>query len=216
MATIRERTLKNGKISFEIQVKSTDKNTGKQVIKSMTWRPDDGMTAKKAQKEVILVADRFEKEILQTLSGFSAGYDPTSITFREAGELWLEKVKKDNAPTYYVKVKDHLDYINENIGGYKLKEITPGLLQNFFNAIDKRRKLVRTITPVPNFKDIIQSYGYDYMDLRYKYKIQSATLCYAMQGKNVGEKWANNFVKITGIPYDKLFIDVTEEKEYAW
>ena len=216
MATIRERTLKNGKISFEIQVKSTDKNTGKQVIKSMTWRPDEGMTAKKAQKEVILVADRFEKEILQTLSGFSAGYDPTSITFREAGELWLEKVKKDNAPTYYVKVKDHLEYINENIGGYKLKEITPGLLQNFFNAIDKRRKLVRTITPVPNFKDIIQSYGYDYMDLRYKYKVQPATLCYAMQGKNVGEKWANNFVKITGIPYDKLFIDVTEEKEYAW
>ncbi len=216
MATIRERTLKNGKISYEIQVKATDKNTGKQVVKSMTWRPDDGMSDKKAQKEVILVADRFEREILQTLSGFSAGYDPTSITFREAGELWLEKVKKDNAPTYFVKVQDHLKYINQNIGGYKLKEITPGLLQNFFDAIDKRRKIVRTITPVPNFKEILLSYGYDYMDLRYKYKIQAATLCYAMQGKKVGEKWANRLVEVTEIPFDKLFIDHTEEQEYAW
>ena len=132
MATIRQRKLKNGLLVFDIQVKATDKNTGQQVTKTTTWRQQEGMSEKKAQKEVVLFADQYEREILNTLSGFSAGYDPTSITFREVGELWIEKVKREDALSYLVKVEDHLKYINANIGGYKLRELTPGIIQNFF------------------------------------------------------------------------------------
>ena len=61
MATIRKITLKSGDITYEIQVKATDKGSGKQITRSMRWKPESGMTPKKAEKEVVLVADRFEK-----------------------------------------------------------------------------------------------------------------------------------------------------------
>ena len=51
MATIRQRKLKNGLLVFDIQVKATDKNTGQQVTKTTTWRQQEGMSEKKAQKE---------------------------------------------------------------------------------------------------------------------------------------------------------------------
>ena len=216
MATIRQRKLKNGLLVFDIQVKATDKNTGQQVTKTTTWRQQEGMSEKKAQKEVVLFADQFEREILNTLSGFSAGYDPTSITFREVGELWIEKVKREDALSYLVKVEDHLKYINANIGGYKLRELTPGIIQNFFNQIENRRRKIRTITPVPHFKELLLSYGFDYTSLRYKHKVQCATLCYAFKGENVSEKWAKSLAKKTNIPYETLFIDETKEVEYAW
>ena len=48
MATIRPITLKSGLVTYEIQVKATDKESGQQVTRSMRWKPEAGMTRKKS------------------------------------------------------------------------------------------------------------------------------------------------------------------------
>ena len=68
MATIRPITLKSGLVTYEIQVKATDKGSGQQVTRSMRWKPEAGMTRKKADKEALVVADKFEKEFLENLT----------------------------------------------------------------------------------------------------------------------------------------------------
>ena len=216
MATIRKITLKSGDITYEIQVKATDKGSGKQITRSMRWKPESGMTLKKAEKEVVLVADRFEKEFIETLSSYNNGTDPLRITFREMAEKWLAKVKRENSLSYYAKVEYSLGYICENIGGYKLKELTPGILQNFFDAVDEREHRIVTVTPLPTFRETLLSYGFTYTNLRYEYKIQSATLAFALNGKTVSEEWAVKLCKATKIPFPKLF-DINEEfVPYAW
>ena len=70
MATIRQRKLKNGLLVFDIQVKATDKNTGQQVTKTTTWRQQEGMSEKKAQKEVVLFAVRKNKTEVRTAVPF--------------------------------------------------------------------------------------------------------------------------------------------------
>ena len=48
MATIRKRLLKNGKSAYDIQVKATDKGSGRQYVRTLCWHPDSDMSDKKA------------------------------------------------------------------------------------------------------------------------------------------------------------------------
>ena len=47
MATIRKQTLKSGKIVYDIQVKATDKGRALQVVRTLRWNPEKGMSEKK-------------------------------------------------------------------------------------------------------------------------------------------------------------------------
>ena len=100
MATIRKQTLKSGKIVYDIQVKATDKGRALQVVRTLRWNPEKGMSEKKAEREVILVADKFEKEVIDSISGCSAVSEPTTITFRAFCDKWLEKTKRDCSISY--------------------------------------------------------------------------------------------------------------------
>ena len=216
MATIRQITLKSGKITYEIQVKAKEKGSGKQIFRTMRWQPDEGMSAKKAEKEAIIIADKFEKEFMATLTSYDSGTDPARITLREMSEKWLAQVKREESLAYYVKTQGHIDFICERLGGYKLKDLTPAIIQNFFDSIDEREKRVVRISPLPNFREILKSYGFTYKILRYDYNITSSTLAHALKGNNVGEKFAIDLCKATKIPFPKLF-DMTETiTPYSW
>lgn len=216
MATIRKRLLKNGKSAYDIQVKATDKGSGRQYVRTLCWHPDSDMSDKKADKEVILVADRFEKEVIDSVTGASPAVDPTTISFRAFAEKWLEKVRRDDSVSYYATSRKVLDFAYKSIGGYKLRELTPAILQNFFNSIDGRRRTVTVITPKPTFRNILASYGYKYKNLRHEYHIQPATLSRALNGKPVGAKWALELCRAAKIPFDKLFDRTETQKPYAW
>ena len=49
MATIRKQTLKSGKIVYDIQVKATDKGRALQVVRTLRWNPEKGMSEKKSR-----------------------------------------------------------------------------------------------------------------------------------------------------------------------
>jgi len=215
LATIRKRTRKSGDV-YIIQVKFTDKGSGEQIVRSTSWKPDKNMTPKQAERAAAVQAELFEQEVRESVSGSKGISDNPNITFREFSMQWLEKVRRDDSLSYYENSKDLLEEINQYIGGYRLREITPAIIQNFFNKLDKKKRTVSQITVKPDFREILQSHGLNYMKLRYDYHIQSCTLANAFAGKGVSKAWSTDLCEKLGIPFDTLFDEKVIETEYAY
>ena len=98
------------------------------------------MTAKQEERAVQTFAEEFERQIKATVNGATATVDTPNITFREFAAQWLEKIKRDCSLSYYVKARDSISLANEYIGGYKLRELTPAVIQNFYDKLDAMKK----------------------------------------------------------------------------
>ena len=216
MATIRKRQLKSGENAYTVQVKFKDKGSGKTILETTTWRPDTKLTSKQEERAVQTFADEFERQIRATVNGAAAAFDTPNITFREFAAQWLEKVKRDCSLTYYVKGRDCIALANKYIGGYKLREITPAVIQNFYDKLDAMKKKISKVFPKPEFRSVLEKHGYNYMKLRYEVKIQACTLANALAGKAVSKTWSGNLVERIGIPFDELFDEKITEEPYAY
>lgn len=171
MATIRKRQLKNGGNAYTVQVKFKDKGSGKTILETTTWRPDGKMTAKQEERAVQTFAEEFERKIKATVNGATATVDTPNITFREFAAQWLEKIKRDCFLSYYVKARDSISLANEYIGGYKLRELTPAIIQNFYDKLDAMKKKILKVFPKPEFRSVLEEHGLNYMKLRYEVNI---------------------------------------------
>ena len=61
MANIQKRVNKQGQVSYRIKVFNGYSFDGKQIVKTMTWKPEIGMTERQAEKEVQRQAFIFEE-----------------------------------------------------------------------------------------------------------------------------------------------------------
>lgn len=216
MATIRKRQLKDGSNAYTIQVKFKNKGNGKTVLETTTWRPTTTLTAKQEERAVQTFADGFERQIRETVSGATATLNNPNITFKDFAADWLEKTKRDCSLTYYVKAKDCIAVANDYIGNYKLREITPAIIQSFYDKLDAMKKRTSRVIPKPEFRSVLANAGYNYMKLRYELNVQSCTLANAFAGKPVSKNWSSDFAERVGIPFDKLFDEKTMEEPYAY
>ncbi len=215
MATIRKRERKSGVI-YDIQVKVRDIGGEKTVVKTTTWVPEPKMTPKQQERAVAVFAEQFEAEVKRMVLQAVTPVDNQNITFREFSQQWLEKVKRDFSVNYYVKCRNALEDAYPFIGGYKVKDLNPSIIQRYYDNLDKRMKVMQIITPRKTFKKTLESYGFTYKRLRYDLKVQCCTLCNAYDGKNVRKKWADDLCEKTKIPFDKLFIMKETEEPYAY
>ena len=78
--------------------------------------------------------------------------------------------------TYYVNGRDCIAIANEYIGGYRLREIAPAVIQNFYDKLDAMKKKISKVFPKPEFHSVLDKHGYNYMKLRYEINIQACTL----------------------------------------
>lgn len=118
--------------------------------------------------------------------------------------------------TYYVKGRDCIALANKYIGGYKLREITPAVIQNFYDKLDAMKKKISKVFPKPEFRSVLEKHGYNYMKLRYEVNIQACTLANALAGKAVSKTWSGNLAERIGIPFDELFDEKITEESYAY
>ena len=79
--------------------------TGKQIRKTMTWKPEPNMTAKQIEKEVQRQATLFEERCLkgQVLD--------ENIRFAEFAEIWMKDRKNDLRPRTYARYESLLPRI---------------------------------------------------------------------------------------------------------
>ena len=106
--------------SYFIMVSCGYDTSGKQLRKTMSWKPEPGMTIKQIEKAVQEQAVLFERKVLsgKVLDG--------NITFKEFTERWCRDYAEQNlSPKTLDRYKAMLKRINAAIGHIKLDKLQP-------------------------------------------------------------------------------------------
>lgn len=131
MATIKKHVSKAGKVTYYIRTYDGYDSKGKQIERSMTWKPPENMTAKQIEKELQRQAVMFEESVKK-----GTCFD-SDTRFAEYAEIWLENNKPILAPKTYERYKALLKNINTAIGEIKLVKLQSHHLIEI-HIIDKR------------------------------------------------------------------------------
>ena len=124
MATISKR----GE-SYRIKTSCGYGVDGKQVVQSMTWKPEPGMTANQIKKEVNRQAVLFEEACLK-------GQVISTVKFETFAEQWFEEYAKRNLRnTSFDRVTRLKDKVYAAIGHLRLDKITIRHIQKFVNTL---------------------------------------------------------------------------------
>lgn len=195
MATIRKRFLKTGTTVFDIQVKFKDINLQKMVIKTTIFRPDDKMNERQQERECLLFAQKFEKDMKNLFAGTSGESLDYNITFAAYSQKWLERIKKEFSVSYYSMNIEIIKWVNKYIGGYKMKDITPFILQDFYDKLDSLKREIIVVNAKPELREVMNERNIKYKNFRYDYKINSGSLAHALSGKNISLTYAKSMAK---------------------
>jgi len=189
MASVRKR----GE-TFTITAYMGYDDSGKQVKKTTTFRPPNGVTPGKAEKLANAYAAQWEKEI--------QGY--TSLdenrTFAELTEWYYttiapEVLKHNVLITNRRNIKT---YVLPKIGRERLKNITPSMLDSLFRDLEKNGRIKRVYRLIDGFtleKSIAIDCG-----------ITIDTIKRISAGSNVSKEYAEKISAYLGKPLKELFI----------
>lgn len=125
MATVKRRGQ-----SYSIRVSCGYDVNGKQIIKSMTWKPQPDMSAAQAEKEAQRQAVLFEEKCRtgQVLQG--------NVRFADFAEIWLrDYAAKQVRATTFDRYKSMLPRINASIGHIRLDRLQPHHLLQFYDNL---------------------------------------------------------------------------------
>lgn len=126
MATIQKRNN-----SYRIKVSCGYDVNGKQVVQSMTWKPDEKMSEKQAQKELQKQAVLFEQECRK-------GQIVSTVKFQNLAEEWFKTYAKQNLrQTTYERYLQFTKRIFPAIGHLRLDKITARNVQLFINSLSQ-------------------------------------------------------------------------------
>ncbi|MDE6088698.1 MAG: tyrosine-type recombinase/integrase [Oscillospiraceae bacterium] len=130
MATIKKHVSKAGKVTYYIRTYDGYDSKGKQIERSMTWVPPEGMSQKQIEKELQKQAVKFEESVRG-----GTCFD-SDTRFGEYSETWLENNRPPLlAPKTYERYKSLFRNINTAIGEIKLVKLQSHHLQEFYNNL---------------------------------------------------------------------------------
>jgi len=132
MASIRKQ-----KNSYLFRVSCGYDTNGKQIVKSMTWKPNKDMTAKQADKEAARQAAIFEDQCKNGITGTHR-----NIKLADFCTMYLEIKRDVLAPRTwhdYSRVIDNL--IIPLLGHIKMSDIKPSHIQQFIHYLQGNVKL---------------------------------------------------------------------------
>ena len=175
---------------------------GKQVRRTMTYTPDEGMTAKQIEKEVQRQAILFEEKCktgqaaesgCMNLSEFIEQY------FDSHAELNLKKKT-------IVGYRNMAKIVNKGLGHLRIDRITPQQITLFYRNQLKRgvRRKVYYHCQI-NLKKLVKDRGYATEPLAHEAGMAPSTLRDALNGHDVSEKTAQAICKALKLPMSKTF-----------
>jgi len=215
MATITKRMTKSG-LTYRIQVKMKDKGSGKINVHSTTWKPPSGLSSKQIEREVVIYADKYESDLKMSLTAPDAQGVSPDTRVSEYANWWLERRKDEISASYYMNCKVAIGDIERGIGGYKLRELNPTIIQRFYDQLDKKEKTITSVTAKPELRDVMKKKNMGYVQLTEQKGFNSATLCAALAGNNVSLEYAQRLADQLGCNVHSIF-NVKQTKElYAY
>lgn len=133
MATIQKRISKSRALSFLIKVSLGYDVDNKQIIKSMTWKPEAGMTLRQAEKEANRQAILFEDKCK------SGEFTNKRVKFQQLANEWLELIETTHEmkPSTIVRLKTLKERTYKAIGHIYVDKLTYRQIQSFILSLSK-------------------------------------------------------------------------------
>lgn len=137
MAQVRKRGN-----TYQIRVSCGYDSKGKQVIQSMTWKPDSDMTPKQIDKELTRQMVLFEEKCFK-------GQVTANIKFETFANQWFDEYAQANLRhTTYERMKQLTVRVYPAIGHLRLDKITSRHIQQFINDLVLNGKSFKTGKPL--------------------------------------------------------------------
>lgn len=133
MATIQKRKSKSGELSFLIRISLGYDNQNKQIVKSMTYRPDKEMTERQAVKEANRQAVLFEDRCQ------SYSLSNRRVKFSDIAQEWLRLIEEtqEMKPATIVRLKSLQERTYNSIGNIYIDKLTYRQIQNFILSLSR-------------------------------------------------------------------------------
>ncbi len=197
MASIRKRGS-----TFTITAYMGYDKEGRQIKKTTTYKPPEGVTDGKAEKLARAYAATWEDKI----RGYVALDE--NRTFGELAEWYYSTVAPSTLkPNVLVGYKKGIyDHIIPVIGHEKLKNITPPMLDSLFAALQQSGNKEQSF----RLKDKALCNGIKRDDLANKAGIDRTTLYTMLRGGTVRQATAENIADALGLKLDKVFDNATK------
>ncbi len=116
--------------TYRIRVSAGYDSAGRQLMKSMTWKPAPGMTEKQIQKELDRQAVLFEEKVK------TGQYMEGNVKFQDFAERWFEDYGKEHLRTRtygeYVRMKERT---YQAIGHIRIDRLQPQHLLDFYKQL---------------------------------------------------------------------------------
>lgn len=208
MATIKKRGGKNG-VSYLIRVSSGYDSAGKQIVHSMTWKPEPNMKKRAIEKELQRQAVLFEEKCAGLMN--TGG----STKFEELARDWFkEYAEKQLRP----RTADRLHQMEERtykaIGHIRLEKLTTRHLQMFINNLQEvgisKRKGKATAKDL--LTQVAKESGYTIAQLSEAAGISKSTISAAYRRDSIRVESAEKIAKALGTKVTELFT-VEETKD---
>lgn len=201
MATIIKKKTKSG-ISYRIQVRVKNKGTGKSETKVTTWRKSPNVSERDSYKAALKYSIEFEDQVKKEYNLNNAAV--RNITLGEYSVIWANYIKERQSPSYYCTIKYTIGTINEKIGCYKLKELTPIVIQKFIDGLLKRTK-IKKLAKATNLKRILKEKKLSQEKIARICGVARPTIEFAIKGKNITEICAKKIADGLSMDVKDLF-----------
>ena len=206
MATITKR-----KNAYSIRVSCGYDITGKQIVRSMTWKPEANMTPKQIEKELQRQTVLFEGKCKKglCLSG--------NIRFADFAEKWLKDyAQKQLKTTTLYRLKYTVEQINKAIGHIPLEKLQPVHIMGLYdNLAEEGIKRIAAYTIKIDLKSLLKEKGYTYQQFADKTGLSFSTIHKICNNCNTYPKTAQKIASALNSAIDDLFTYRTEKTKLA-
>ena len=196
MASIRER-----KGAYFIMVSAGYDSTGRQIRKTMTWKPEDGMTPKQVEKALNEQVVLFEKKVFsgQVLDGSVTFQNFTERWYRDYGEIQL-------SPKTLERYKAMLRRVLPEIGHIRLDKLQPHHLMELYKNLGgdiNRRGL--SFVPTDEFMEVLEEKGYTRETVSKMTGMHVNTIYNIYKRRPVAEQTARKVCGVLGVLFEEGF-----------
>lgn len=188
--------------SYLISVSMGYDSSGKQIVKTKTYKPAPGMTERQIQKEVERQKVLFAEQVKQ---GFAAD---NRQTFEQYAAYVLElKERAGLKHSTLQRYKELLVRILPEIGYMKLSDIRPAHLNELYKNLSKQgmRENKDKCRLKVDFTDTLHQAGYTYEEFAKRSGVSMGTLAACRQHKNLLIGNAQRIADALQTPLDDLF-----------
>ncbi len=184
--------------TYRIRVSAGYDGSGKQIVRSMTWRPAPGMTTKQIEKELNRQATAFEEKVT------SGQYMNGNVRFEDYAAAWMQSAQL--APVTRSGYEDLLRRINRAIGNIRLDRLQAHHLEMFYNNLRENGIKERGSYAVSDkLNDILSARKMSNIQASKLAGLSQYTMGHARKGQHVCIESAQKIAAALGLRVDEVF-----------